>query len=136
MLLYVIISYVLTPEVYLSIYRESQDYPSLHFPLHDLCVLPVLIYYVIICDYILCSHSRSIFIYLLLYLFIVIFKNNLTFIYVCIHAYANKLSNILIIISGGQMSLRALLSFGHPTTTIIYALILVNYYIHVILYSW
>ena len=56
------------------------------FPLHDLCVLPVLIYYVIICDYILCSQSRSIFIYLLLYLFIVIFKINLTFVlYVCVY---------------------------------------------------
>ena len=47
-------------------------------------MLPVLICYVIICDYILCSHSRSIFIYLLLYLFIVIFKNNLTIMYVYI----------------------------------------------------
>ena len=44
--------------------------------------------------------------------------------YVYIHAYANKQSNILIIISGGQMFLWALLWFCHPTTNIIYVLVL------------
>ena len=44
---------------------------------------------------------------------------------VYIHAYANKLSNILIFISGGQMFLLALLWFGHPTTNIIYVLLFV-----------
>ena len=34
------------------------------------------------------------------------------------------------------MFLRALLWFGHHTTNIIYVLLFVNYYIHVILHSW
>ena len=40
------------------------------------------------------------------------------YIHVCIHAFANKLSTILIIISGGQIFLRALLWSGHPTTNV------------------
>ena len=90
----------------------------------------------LMCDYFLCSHTRT-----HVYLFIVIFSycnileqlDLFTCVYPCLCQQTIVYSHHYF---GWPNVLRALLCFGHPTTNIIFILLFVNYYIHVMLYSW